>query len=192
MIIKIKKVALFIVLAMAGVFLTLAISMPGYPYAITKEKLYEYGKWYRMQETNELGSVNKYVFAVNEDKMMLYFSSMDGGKIIAVGLKNSDSTFGNKPPVYKSRLCCWHEVDFIFEELYGRILLHKQDWIWAIGENQKIETTMVKDVLENNEVKFQYKHQDGRTIETRFKFDSSDLMNQLRWLVDDDKLEINY
>jgi len=187
---RIKKVLLFIGLAMAGIFLTLVIADPGFPYAITKDNAKDYNKWYRLQEMNEMGVINRYVFIVNEDKMMLYFSSMESGKIIAVGFKNSDSIFGEKPPMYKSKLCCWKNVDFIYKEKEGRILLQKQDWIWAVGENQHIQTSIMKDVMENNEVKFQYYLIDGSSKETQFKFDASNLLKQLRWLVNDPNLRL--
>ena len=181
-----KSILIFIGCVMVAIALTVYLDKEAYPYAVETPE-YSLNKWHTVSTED-----GKWIFIGNDDRIIMYFCVKKNG-VIGFGLKFEQPNLDeNKPPKFKSRLCCWSDVDFISTETDGRGFLNNREWIWAIGRDKQLITTMLRDVLEHNEVKFQYYLQGGKVQETQFKFDSETVVRLFKWILDDPNFTIKY
>ena len=120
------------------------------------------------------GAITKHVYITNDDGVTMYIASYQDKQtmFVALGLnhkKEMFSPFVNMPPEYKSATCCWSPPDH-FQDEKG-IGLDNNSWLWMLNSKNglTIDTTIVEDILENNQITWKFVTLKG-TQETKFTF----------------------
>ena len=116
--------------------------------------------------------IMKYLYITNNDGLFMYLCSYQSKDVnfVTLGIKHTTKVFTDlAPPMYKSRLCCWKDVKY-FNGDEG-IMLEDNSWVWMLNEKNgvTINTSIVKNIVENNEIKWRFDTIDG-SKETQFTF----------------------